>query len=97
MSHGHSNAPHISVGTYVAIFVALMVLLFVTVEANRHDFGHLNLAVAMAIATVKATLILLYFMHVKISSRLIALFFVGSLYILGIGALLIFADYMMRT
>ena len=91
------HAEHISVKTYVTIFVALMFLLFVTVEANRHDVGEWNIVIAMLIASVKAFLILMYFMHVKISSRLIAVFFIGSLYALGIGALLIFADYMMRS
>ena len=97
MSQEASHSAHISVKTYFVIFVTLMILLFLTVEANRHDVGEWNIVIAMAIAVVKAVLILLYFMHVKISSRLFALFFGSSIYLLIIGALLLFADYMMRT
>jgi cytochrome c oxidase subunit 4 len=60
------------VGTrvYLAVFAALMVLTGITVWAARHDFGALNTPVAMGIAVVKATLVILFFMHVKYSPRL---------------------------
>ena len=55
---------------YLAIFASLMVLTFVTVAASRYDFGPWNTVVAMAIAVLKATLVILFFMHVKFTSRL---------------------------
>lgn len=92
MSDGHS----ISIKSYFAIFMALLLLLVVTVAVAYFDFGKWNLVVAMAIASTKAFLIVLYFMHVKFSIRLIALLFGSSLYMLAIGAILMFSDYWFR-
>jgi cytochrome c oxidase subunit 4 len=75
---GH-HGPHIvSIGTYLAVFTALMVLTVLTVAASRVDLGMLNTPVALAIAVTKALLVVLFFMHVKWSPRLIALVFAGA-------------------
>ena len=55
---------------YVGIFASLMVLTAATVAAAYVNLGALNIVVALAIATVKATLVVLYFMHVRYSSKL---------------------------
>ena len=55
---------------YYAIFGALMVLTAVTVAVAFVNLGALNFPVAIAIAITKATLVVLFFMHVKYSSRL---------------------------
>ena len=55
---------------YVAIFVALIFLTAVTVQAAYFDLGVLNVFLALTIAVTKAILVILYFMHVKYSSRL---------------------------
>ncbi len=51
-------------GTYFTIFGILLVLTLVTVLASGH-FGHADVIVAMAIATIKGSLVLLFFMHLK--------------------------------
>lgn len=51
--------------TYIRIFTTLIVLTVVTVAASRFDFGSWNAVVAFAIATVKASLVLGFFMHLK--------------------------------
>jgi cytochrome c oxidase subunit 4 len=56
--------------TYYAIFGALMVLTGVTVAVAFVNLGAWNFPVALAIAITKATLVVLFFMHVKYSSRL---------------------------
>ena len=56
--------------TYVAIFVTLMLGTYLTVAASRFDFGPMNTVIAMAIAVIKAVLVVLFFMHVKYSRRL---------------------------
>jgi cytochrome c oxidase subunit 4 len=56
---------------YFTIFAALIVLTGVTVGASMVDLGPLNAVVAMTIACVKATLVVLYFMHARYGSRLI--------------------------
>ena len=63
-----------SLSTYLGIFFALLVLTGATVLVAYEDFGVLNTPIALFIASVKATLVILFFMHVKWSERLIALF-----------------------
>ena len=57
--------------TYLAVFAALIVFTLVTVWVANHDFGVFNTPVALLIALTKATLVVLYFMHVRWSSRLV--------------------------
>jgi cytochrome c oxidase subunit 4 len=72
--------------TYYAIFGALMVLTGITVAVAFINLGSLNFPVAIAIAITKATLVVLFFMHVKYSSRLtkmvvgMALFFLMTMF-----------------
>jgi cytochrome c oxidase subunit 4 len=51
--------------TYIKVFSALIILTIITVTASRFDFGAWNAVVAFLIATVKATLVLGFFMHLK--------------------------------
>lgn len=74
MSEQHS----LPLTTSIVIFVTLLILLLLTVGAAYLDLGYLALPVAFTIATVKALLILMYFMHVKFSSKLIWLFATGA-------------------
>ncbi|HVN83336.1 MAG TPA: cytochrome C oxidase subunit IV family protein [Candidatus Binatia bacterium] len=60
----------VPVSVYVAIFLCLMALTAITVAVAFVDLGPLSNVVAMAIAITKATLVILYFMHVRYSSRL---------------------------
>jgi cytochrome c oxidase subunit 4 len=93
----HSATQHVSLGTYLAVFVALMVLLAVTVAvAFFVHAGDLNLIIALAIATIKATLVVLYFMHVKYASRLTKIFVCAAFLWLLILFALTFADYLTR-
>jgi cytochrome c oxidase subunit IV len=55
---------------YIGIFGVLMALTIITVAAAYVDLGNLNIIVAIAIALVKATFVILFFMHVKYSSKL---------------------------
>ena len=66
----HAAALHPTTGLYYSVFAALMVLLAITVAAAEVDLGQANFAVAAAIATTKAILIILYFMHVRYSRPL---------------------------
>jgi cytochrome c oxidase subunit IV len=69
---------------YYSIFGALMVLTVVTVGAAFVELGPLNFPVAIGIATFKATLVVLFFMHVKYSSHLTKLVVATSLFFLFI-------------
>ena len=82
--------------TYYTIFAALMVLTGVTVAAAFVNMGSLNFPIAIAIAITKATLVILFFMHVKYSSRLTKLVVVTSLFFLVILLGETFMDYASR-
>ncbi len=78
------HSAHPSVGHVVPLYVLLgvwailMVLTYVTVAVTHFDLGSLNLWVAMAIATVKASLVLLYFMHLRYDRPINAIAFIGA-------------------
>ena len=74
-----------------------MVLLFATVGAAYLPLGRLHFPTAMAIATAKAVLIVLFFMHVKYSHRLTAIICLASFLWLGIMIALTLTDYMTRS
>jgi cytochrome c oxidase subunit 4 len=82
---------------YFAIFAALMVLTVVTVLAARQDFGRFNDIIAMGIAVLKATLVILFFMHVRYSSRLTKVVVVAGFFWLAIFVVLTLSDYLTRA
>ena len=55
--------------TLLATFGTLLALTGLTVAASRADFGPLNVAIAIGIAVVKATLVALFFMHLRYEGR----------------------------
>ena len=85
-----------SKGSYFAIFAALMVLTVVTVAAAFVNVGPFSAAVALGIATLKATLVVLFFMHVKYNSRLTKLIVVSGFFFLVILVALTMTDYATR-
>ena len=85
-----------SIRTYILVFVALLVLLLATVGAAYLPMGALHFPVAMAIAAVKAVLIVLFFMHALHSHRLTLVICVASLLWLSIMLALTLADYHSR-
>ncbi len=86
----------VSVRTNFVVFAALMALLVLTVAIAYIDLGPLGLPVAMLIATVKAVLIVLYFMHVRWSSALTMVFAGAAFFWLAIMILMTLNDYYSR-
>ena len=95
---GHCNSGHgelghiVPVPTYIKIFVVLVLLTGITVAAAQVDFGAMNLVVAMLIASVKATLVALFFMHLKYEHKLTWGFAILPLILLGILLFGVFID-----
>jgi cytochrome c oxidase subunit 4 len=90
--HAHSRAFSIALGT------GLLVLTAVTVKAAFIDLGPWNPVIALLIATIKATLVVLYFMHVKgASEKLTAAVVLSGFFFLGILLSLSLADYLTRS
>src|SRR5215510_7255015 len=90
-------AGHISPkSTYFTIFGALMVCTALTVVAAFINLGDLNFPVAITIALFKASLVILFFMHVKYSSRLTKLIVGVAFFFLGVMLTLTMTDYLSR-
>jgi cytochrome c oxidase subunit IV len=88
---------HISpVRTYVTVFGTLMVLTTVTVAAAFTNLGSLNFPIAIGIAITKATVVLLFFMHVKYSSKLTKFVVASCVFFLACLFGLTFTDYLSR-
>ena len=87
----------LSVKLYAAIFGTLLVLTLATAGAAFIDLGgNLNTVVAMLIAACKALLVILFFMHVRYSSRLTWVFVVAGFFWLMILLSLTLADVLSR-
>jgi cytochrome c oxidase subunit 4 len=82
--------------TYWLVFAGLMILLALTVAAARFDAGALSIIVMLTIAILKALLIILYFMHVRYSGRMVWLFAGASFFWVMIMFVFLFADYLTR-
>lgn len=92
------SAHHIvPVRTYVIIFGLLMLGTYVTVQAAFLDLGAFNTPIAIAIAIAKATVVVLYFMHVKYSPKLTWIVVIGSVFWLAILLIMTFGDYATRA
>jgi cytochrome c oxidase subunit 4 len=81
---------------YYTIFAVLMLCTGLTVWVAFLDLGALNTVAALAIAVFKATLVVLFFMHVKYSTRLTWAVVAGSIFWLGILLVLTMGDYLTR-
>lgn len=93
------HAPHVHVTpllTYFLIFGALALGTILTWLASRVDMGWANTPIALLIATTKAVLVILFFMHVIHSSRLTWVVVIGAFLWLGVLFVLTFADYLTR-
>jgi cytochrome c oxidase subunit 4 len=92
------NSPHVvSIKLYATIFGALLLLTMATAGAAFVDLGgELNSIVALTIALVKTLLVLLFFMHVRYSSRLTWVFAGAGLFWLLIMMSLTLSDVLTR-
>jgi cytochrome c oxidase subunit 4 len=88
----------VPVRTYISIWLALLVLTGVTAGVAFVNLGPFNTVVALVIATLKALLVVLIFMHVKYASdRLTKVVLVSALFWLFLLLGLSLADYTTRT
>jgi len=84
MAHTKGDTEHhiIPFAVYVKVFAALIVLTVITVWVTRFDFGAFNAFVAFFIATVKASLVLGYFMHLKYDNMMNRVIFASGVFFL---------------
>ena len=87
---------HLSLKSYFNIYLLLMIGLVVTVGVAYIPLGPANIFVAMSIASAKAALVVLYFMHVATSPRLNRIVIAAGLVWLAILLAIILLDYLSR-
>ncbi len=92
-SHHHIVSPVV----YIVIGATLLVLTGITVAASYVEMGIFNPIVALGIAVLKATLVVLFFMHVKYSSRLTKLTVAAGLFTFVVLVGMTLADYFTRA
>ncbi|HEY3873916.1 MAG TPA: cytochrome C oxidase subunit IV family protein [Candidatus Kapabacteria bacterium] len=83
--------------TYYTIFSALLVCTALTVVFAFINLGNFNIVAALAIAAIKATLVILFFMHVKYSSRLTKLWVAVGFIWLFVMLAITMTDYLSRA
>jgi cytochrome c oxidase subunit 4 len=88
--------PHISLRTYTIIFISLLALTGITVLASRMPLGAAHMPVGLIIASTKAMLVILFFMHVIHSDKVTWLYALGGIYWLFILIGLTMSDYLTR-
>ena len=98
MSHDHAPDVHVTpLSTYIFVFLALAAGTVLTWYASTVDLGVMNTPIALIIATIKAVLVILFFMHVIHSTRLTWVIVVASFLWLATLFVLVFADYLTRA
>lgn len=70
--------------TYFLVLISLLALTVITVGAAQIDFGALNAFFAMLIATIKAGLVLLYFMHLKYDDKIYGIIFGSAVFFVAV-------------
>lgn len=81
-AHAHVHA-HPGPKTYLAVIIALLGLTVITVGAAYIDFGPINTVIALLIASIKAGLVALFFMHLK-NDKFSALLFLSGIFFLTV-------------
>ena len=104
MHTDHASATRLAAGhhlvplrVYYTIFGILMLCTYLTVQIAFFDLGVFNTVAAVTIAVFKATLVVLFFMHLKYSTRLTWVVVVAAAFWLGILLTLTAGDYLTRS
>jgi cytochrome c oxidase subunit 4 len=99
LSDNGDGAVHVHIAStrfYLGIFAALICLTVATVKVSYYDFGQANIIIAILIATMKASLVAAFFMHLRHDSLFNTLSFLAAFLFLGIFILLTYDDLGVR-
>jgi cytochrome c oxidase subunit IV len=99
MSEQHAeHAEHVvPISTYLGVFFALLIGTGLTTWVAYIDLGAFNTVVALVIAFIKMSLVILFFMHVKYNKGLTRIVIVGAFFWLGIMMTFMLADELSRN
>ncbi len=93
----HAEHHIVTPGSYLIIFATLLVFTGITVGAAYIPMGVFNPIVALAIASTKAVIVILFFMHVKYQSKLIKMTVGAGFFTFFVLIMMTMADYMSRA
>ena len=96
-THKEHSIHIVPVPVYVGVFLALVIGTLVTWQVSLIDLGRWNAVVALTIAVCKATLVVLFFMHVKYSPKLTKLVVICGIFWLMLLLTITEADLLTRT
>lgn len=97
VEHEHSEHHIVGPKTYLLILLALLVLTATTTGVAFIDLGILNPIVALAIACIKAVLVVLFFMHIRYSSKLMMLTVLSGFFTFLVLITMTLTDYISRA
>lgn len=92
-SHQHHIIPF---NIYIRVLIALLFLTVLTVVAAQIDFGEWNVVIAILIATVKASLVLSFFMHLRYDDKQYLVIFLTGIFFLSVMYLFSYLDIVTR-
>lgn len=101
-NHGNMDMEHqehhiVGPKVYLAVFFALMVCTALTTAVAFVDLGIFNPVIALAIACFKATLVVLFFMHIYYSSKLLKLTVISGVFMFLVLITMTLSDYISRA
>lgn len=101
-AHGHSDDGHdfahpMPIPMLLSVFGALVVLTIVTVAQASFDFGSFDVAIVMVIATIKAGLVMAFFMHLAFDKPFNVIVFLGSFVFVGLFVIFTLSDSQMTS
>jgi len=97
VEHSEQHGHIVPVRVYILVFQTLIVMTWVTAFVSTVDLGRLNVFVALSIAIFKASLVILFFMHVKYGTRLTKMIVLAGLYWLILLLFIVMMDLWTRT
>ena len=92
-AHEHHVLPD---SLFIKVWVGLLILTGITVAGSVYFPGKIGILVAMIVTPIKATLILMYFMHLKYEKKVFTIMFLVAVGILAVFIGLTFFDYLLR-
>lgn len=98
-NHHNEEKEHHHIVSYASnlkVLIALLILTWITITVAYIDFGNLAVAIALLIATIKAVIVLAYFMHLKFDNKILVAFFVVTMAVFTSFIVLTFFDYAYR-
>lgn len=96
-NHHNEEEHHIvSYAANLKVWIALLILTWITITAAYLNFGSMAVAVALIIANVKVVIVLAYYMHLKFDSKILTLFFIITMAVFTSFIVLTFFDYAYR-